>query len=82
MFFIIDAIIIVMILLVFWFGIKRGLSGNWIFNILRTLISFGGAAGALLGMLLFRHKTRRWYFWTVNLAALGWQLAAVYAMLS
>ena len=22
----------------------------------------GGAAGALLGMYLFRHKTRRWYF--------------------
>lgn len=30
----------------------------------------GGAAGALLGMRLFRHKTRRWYFWTVNAAGL------------
>ena len=23
---------------------------------------FGGGAGGTLGMLLFRHKTRRWYF--------------------
>ncbi len=46
------------------------------------LLSFcGGAAGGLLGMLLFRHKTRHWYFWAVNLAALGWQLAAVYVFL-
>ena len=48
---------------------------------LLLLSFFGGAAGGLLGMLIFRHKTRRWYFWAVNLAALGWQLAAVYALL-
>ena len=53
---------------------------GWIF-VLLLLGFFGGAAGALLGMLIFRHKTRRWYFWAVNLAALGWQLAAVYALL-
>jgi len=38
-----------------------------------TLLSvgfFGGAAGALLGMKLFRHKTKHWYFWVVNLAGL------------
>ena len=31
----------------------------------RTLLltaAFGGAAGAVLGMNLFRHKTRHWYF--------------------
>ena len=50
-------------------------------SVLLLLGFFGGAAGALLGMLIFRHKTRRWYFWAVNLAALGWQLAAVYALL-
>ena len=27
---------------------------------------FGGAAGALLGMSLFRHKTKRLGFWAVN----------------
>ena len=49
--------------------------------VLLLLGFLGGAAGALTGMLLFRHKTRRWYFWAVNLAALGWQLAAVYVFL-
>ena len=34
---------------------------------------FGGALGALLGMLLLRHKTRHWYFWIVNIAGLLWQ---------
>ena len=42
----------------------------------------GGAAGALLGMLIFRHKTRRWYFWAGNLASLAWQLTALYVSLS
>ncbi len=27
---------------------------------------FGGSPGALLGMYLFRHKTKHWYFWVVN----------------
>ena len=30
---------------------------------------FGGAAGALIGMKVFHHKTRHWYFWAVNLTA-------------
>lgn len=34
---------------------------------------FGGAIGALLGMYLFRHKTRHWYFLLCNLAGLAWQ---------
>ncbi len=50
-------------------------------SVLLLLGFLGGAAGALAGMLIFRHKTRRWYFWAVNLAALCWQLAAVYALL-
>ena len=50
-------------------------------SVLLLLGFLGGAAGALTGMLLFRHKTRRWYFWAVNLAALGWQLAAIYVFL-
>lgn len=33
----------------------------------------GSAVGALLGMLLFRHKIRRWYFWITNLLGLTWQ---------
>lgn len=30
---------------------------------LLILVWLGGAFGALLGMLLFRHKTRKGYFW-------------------
>ena len=50
--------------------------------VLLLLGFLGGAAGAILGMLIFRHKTRRWYFWAVNLASLAWQLTAVYVLLS
>lgn len=34
---------------------------------------FGGAVGALLGMKLFHHKTKHWYFGAVNLLGLAWQ---------
>lgn len=42
---------------------------------------FGGAAGALLGMKLWRHKTRHWYFWAVNIAGLLWQIAVLIVLL-
>ena len=51
-------------------------------SVLLLLGFLGGASGALLGMLIFRHKTRRWYFWAVNLASLAWQLTALYVSLS
>ena len=35
----------------------------------------GGAVGALLGMKLFHHKTKHWYFWVVNIIGLLWQAA-------
>lgn len=38
----------------------------------------GGALGALLGMKLFRHKTKHWYFWTVNAIALILQAVVFY----
>ena len=31
---------------------------------------FGGAVGALLGMVLCHHKTKHWYFWAVNFLGL------------
>ncbi len=34
----------------------------------------GGAIGALVGMKLFRHKTKHWYFWVINFIGLVWQL--------
>ena len=36
---------------------------------------FGGAAGALAGMELCRHKTKHWYFWAVNLVSLAAHIA-------
>ena len=36
---------------------------------------FGGAIGALGGMKRFRHKTKHWYFWVVNILGLAWQIA-------
>ena len=35
---------------------------------------FGGAVGALIAMNLFRHKTRHWYFWVMNVIGLVLQL--------
>ena len=31
---------------------------------------FGGALGALTAMKMFRHKTKHWYFWAINLIGL------------
>ena len=30
----------------------------------------GGALGALISMNVFRHKTKHWYFWVVNVLSL------------
>ena len=46
-------------------------------SVLLSVGFFGGAVGALLGMNLFRHKTRRWYFWAVNLLGLILQIGVV-----
>lgn len=49
-------------------------------KVLLGLSFFGGAAGGILGMLAFRHKTRHWYFWAVNVLGLAWQIAAAIAL--
>lgn len=42
----------------------------------------GGALGAIVGMRVWHHKTRHWYFWALNILGLAWQLAlAVYLLL-
>ena len=46
-------------------------------KVLLGVAFFGGAAGGLCGMLLFRHKTRHWYFWAAGLAGLAWQIAVL-----
>lgn len=42
---------------------------------------FGGAVGALLGMKVFHHKTRHWYFWAVNILGLLLQAALLFLLL-
>ena len=43
------------------------------------LTSFlGGALCGLLAMQLFRHKTRHWYFYAVNLLGLAWQVGLLF----
>ena len=47
----------------------------------RRLLLFGfvgGALGGLLGMVIFHHKTRKFYFWLVNLLGLGWQIIVLW----
>ena len=44
-------------------------------KVLLGLGFFGGAIGAIAGMELFRHKTKHWYFWVVNILGLLWQVA-------
>ena len=39
-------------------------------SVLLGITLLGGSVGALLGMTLFRHKTRHWYFWAVVLLSL------------
>lgn len=46
-------------------------------KLLLSLGFFGGAAGALAGMQMFRHKTKHWYFWAVNVLGLLWQAACL-----
>lgn len=58
---------------------SRAKRGAWRISekALLCLSFFGGAAGGLLGMVLFRHKTRHRYFWAVNFLGLAWQAAAI-----
>ena len=38
----------------------------------------GGAFGALAGMQVFHHKTKKNYFWILNILALGLHLTMLY----
>ena len=42
---------------------------------------FGGAVGGLLGMILFRHKTKHWYFWLVNILGLVFMAGLAVALI-
>ncbi len=65
-------ILITLITLIFWgFDKYRAIAGQWRVpeKVLLTLTVIGGAYGALAGMLLFRHKTRKPWFWAAVLIA-------------
>ena len=57
----------------------RAIKGAWRISE-RVLISFslfGGGVGGWLGMMLFRHKTRHWYFYLFNIFGIALQIAAL-----
>ena len=74
------AFLVVMSLIAFvlYYGDKKkAKSGKWR-TPEATLLGFGffgGAIGAILAMKTFRHKTKHWYFWVVNILGLAWQIA-------
>lgn len=39
-------------------------------KMLLLLSFFGGVVGAVIAMQLFHHKTKKWYFWAVNVCAI------------
>ena len=59
---------------------RRAKRGAWRIpeKLLLGIGFLGGALGALLGMYLFRHKTKHWYFTVVNLLGLAWQIVFLY----
>lgn len=58
---------------------RRAKRGEWRISEKALLLAgfFGGGAGALVSMRCFRHKTRRPYFYAVNIAGVLWQTATL-----
>lgn len=58
---------------------RRAINGKWRISEKTLLIFsfFGGTPGGTLGMILFRHKTRKAAFILVNAIGLLWQAAAI-----
>ena len=57
----------------------KAINGDWRISEKALLLTsfLGGALGGLLGMQLFRHKTKHWYFYAVNILGIIWQVALV-----
>ena len=62
---------------------KKAQSGKWRIKESTLLLTgfLGGAVGALAAMKIFRHKTKHWYFWAVNLLGLALQAGAAVFLL-
>ncbi len=63
------------------YGVDKGKArrGAWRIpeRVLLLCSLFGGAVGGGLGMLVFRHKTKHWYFAAVNILGLILQAGLV-----
>ena len=73
------AIISLITLILYGVDKRRAKRGKWRIPE-RVLIGFsllGGGIGGWLGMKLFRHKTRRWYFHVINILGTALQVAAL-----
>lgn len=59
---------------------KKAQKGKWRIKeaVLLGTGLLGGAVGALAAMKIFRHKTKHWYFWAVNIIGLLAQAAVLY----
>jgi uncharacterized membrane protein YsdA (DUF1294 family) len=55
---------------------QRAKNGGWRIpeKLLLAVGFFGGAIGGLCGMGIFRHKTKHWYFYLVNIVGVLWQV--------
>ena len=58
------AIVSVVCLIMYGVDKSRAKAGKWRIKEQTLLMTgfFGGAVGGLIGMVLFRHKTKHWYF--------------------
>lgn len=71
------AVMSVIALILYGSDKRRAQRGRWRIreSVLLSVSFFGGAVGALLGMKLFHHKTKHWYFWAVSFLGLAAQIA-------
>ena len=73
--------LLVMSIVTFFFYLadkQKAKKGKWRIKeaVLLGLGFFGGAIGGLVGMNVFRHKTKHWYFWAGNVFFVLLQVAA------
>ena len=79
-FFIVIAVMSVLAFILYGVDKRRAIKHQWRIKEATLLLVgfFGGSVGALLAMLLFRHKTRHAIFWIVNILGLIVQAALFY----
>lgn len=67
------AIVSVVCLIMYGVDKSRAKAGKWRIKEQTLLMTgfFGGAVGGLIGMVLFRHKTKHWYFYLCNVLSIA-----------